>query len=444
MSPAAPSHDILRRLLDQTSDGSVEEFVRSRLGVRAPHIDEGLLSRVLSGLGDGADLPAVEAAVLDLATIGETFFLRHRDQLDWIESTWLPRHLAQPRAVGRPIRVLFAACSTGQEVWSFLSRLLPRTGAAALDLVAVDVCTRALAVAERGRYGLWSLRGTSPGELEGWLDTGEGAAQVAASLLSVPRFVHHNLLDSLDDVVAPGSVDLILCRNMLMYLHEDALQVVWDRLARALSPQGALLTAVTDPEPANPPLARTWVETFPLYARRGRERGPAARRGPPVPAPPAKVEPRRHRTDPVGRARTSAPRARGVPREPAGSKALLDRARAHAHGGQTHLARVLLEDLLSRHPFDVDALVLDSLLAADAGKPQAAIKAARAAVYLAPDEPYPHYVMAAALLTAGRRPQADRVLRATVRLLDRCAQDAELGYSDGMRAAQLREVICGE
>ncbi len=417
--------------------GSATELVQRQLGFRAPQIDEQLLSRILAALGPDTGPRSVEAAIVDLATIGETFFLRHRDQLDWIESTWLPARRRRLTADRQPLRVLFAACSTGEEVYSFLSRLLPVLGRASLEVVAVDVCSRALEVARRGRYGLWSLRGTSPEELKDWLTIRDGAALVSPSLLSVPTFAEHNLLQPLDPVVAPGSVDLIMCRNMLMYLHDDALRLTWESLARALAPSGTLLTSVTDPQsPTANGLTRTWTDSFPLYDHRppGSMRTSTARDRQPDDRPARRPQTVR---------RPAEPRPERASAGPPDPDPMFERARIYAHAGQAPVARVLLDDVLSKHPFHVASLVLSSLLSADADEPDAAVEAARRAVYLAPDDPFPHYVFASALIRAGRRAQADRVLRGTRSLLDQLDAHTVLEYADGLVAGQLREVIDG-
>ncbi len=342
----------------------------------------------------------------------------------------MPAHL--PR--DRPLRVLFAACSTGEEVWSFLSRFARRLTDRGLEVVAVDVCRDALAVAALGQYSSWSLRGTAPQELEGWVRREGRVVQVDPWLLELPRFQQHNLLRPLDPIVAPGRADVVLCRNMLMYLHGDALKTVWGHLERALAPDGVILTAATDPgPPADGPLVRRWEAGFPLHLRR-----PASRQ--PEPAPP----PATPRPPPPPSASPAVRRSTPAAPSPGPSAALegwMDQARIYAHAGRHGLAAYLIDQVLEESPFEVEALLLSALLRLEGGEGEEALAAARKAVYVAPASPYAHYVMASTLRGTARRGAAARAIRSAEEALAGLNASTQLEFSDGLTAGQLREIL---
>ena len=443
----------IRRLLEQRDASSVEALVAARYGFDAPRVDPMVVDRLLQALPPASSLADVEEAVVEAAVVGETFFLRHRVQLDWLERSWLPSVRRAPPA--RALQILFAGCSSGEEVWSFLGRLGPalRTAhPAGVRVAAVDVSERALGVARGRRYRAWSLRGVDLEANRSWLRSSQdGAVQVVDALAEPPvRFVRHNLLDPLDELAPPGGFDLVFCRNMLLYLDDGSRARVWDHLLAVLAPRGVLLTAPTDPAlPSRPDLHRCWHGRVPVH-HRGAPPAPPALESPPASAgPPAPSEgPPSPRPRPARRAQPGrAPAVRAVT-SPAASMTSAPEPRSAVHlaarlaaTGRADLARSILEDEVVARPEDVDALVLLAMLASEGGDRERAVAAARQATYLAPGTPYPTYVMAVVLQRAGRPEPAQRRREAARALLEGLDPAAPLPHADGLVAGQLRAIL---
>ncbi len=169
----------LEALLRARGVETMEALVAARLGFERPRLDDYLVKSLLRTLPADAPDERVEAVLVEAAVVGETFFLRHAGQLQWLKSGWLGA--AAAGAAGRPLQILFAGCSTGEEVWSFFGSLGPAIRAAhpaGFRVLAVDVSARALAVARARRYRTWSLRGVDL-QANPWLrPTPDGAVEI--------------------------------------------------------------------------------------------------------------------------------------------------------------------------------------------------------------------------------------------------------------------------
>jgi len=183
-------------------------------------------------------------AVVEAMTIQESAFFREPAQFAALRSHVLPRLLEarQSDKTGEKIlRVWSAAAAAGQEAYSIamiLSDLSLAQNGWRLDIVATDIAADAIARAERGRYSAHEIERTPELEaLSPWLSRDGMEWVVADSLRRMVRFRRFNLLDSfgwLDDL------DLVFCRNVLMYFDPAGRGDVLDRIADTLAPHGML------------------------------------------------------------------------------------------------------------------------------------------------------------------------------------------------------------
>ncbi|PAX09630.1 CheR family methyltransferase [Sphingomonas lenta] len=139
---------------------------------------------------------------------------------------------------GRRARIWSAGCSTGQEPLS-LAMLLAERGADAFEILATDVSEGALARAKAGRFTQFEIqRGLPIRRMMRWFDA-DGADWVAKPELM--RYVSFRRINMVADQQPPGRFDLVMCRNLLMYLAADQRQAVLGRIAAALRPGGLLV-----------------------------------------------------------------------------------------------------------------------------------------------------------------------------------------------------------
>ena len=177
--------------------------------------------------------------------VNETYFFRDRVQLDAAVE-----HAARAGAKGRarPARVLSAGASTGAEAYSvaILARERRPEIPGALDIVGVDLSRAAIDAARRGRYPEWALRQTPREIRERYFDVRGGVAELCPSVRAEVSFAVENLIAPSDGLWVKDAFDVILFRNVLMYLTREASEIAALRMARALAPGGVLFLGHTE------------------------------------------------------------------------------------------------------------------------------------------------------------------------------------------------------
>src|SRR5205085_10768300 len=115
-------------------------------------------------------------------------------------------------------------------------------------VLGTDINRAALDEARAGRYGAWSLRG--PSEMtSGWVEPRpDGGANVTPRLRERVRFEYLNLCDACYPSLVTGTqgVDVVFCRNVLIYLSPEAAAAVLERLRLCLVEGGHLVVSALD------------------------------------------------------------------------------------------------------------------------------------------------------------------------------------------------------
>ncbi len=176
-------------------------------------------------------------AILRALMIGETYFFRQRSQLNWLRQTVLPDLLKRH---SNSITLWSAGCATGEEVYSIAITLYETVSASQLHsihLIGSDINRAALDTARRGLYRDWSFRHTDDGFKEHYFDTVESGTQIKSFIRQMVTFTPNNLLTS----TPINKLDVITCCNVLLYLHENAVEQVENHFYEALTPGGWLL-----------------------------------------------------------------------------------------------------------------------------------------------------------------------------------------------------------
>ncbi|WEX75073.1 protein-glutamate O-methyltransferase CheR [Sinorhizobium numidicum] len=188
--------------------------------------------------------------LVDEVTVGESYFFRGPAQFDFVRRTVLPQ-LRRSRSQGLPFRMWSAGCAKGEEPYS-LAILCEEDGLTEdARIAASDISRNALADAMKGDYSEWSLRNTDKILKERYFSKHGARFRLKSDLARRLSFTHHTL--GADALPAPdkglSDFDLILCRNVLVYLDAAAVQRIALQLYACLTKGGWLLTA-----PADPPL----------------------------------------------------------------------------------------------------------------------------------------------------------------------------------------------
>ncbi|MDB5114240.1 MAG: methyltransferase, CheR-type, partial [Chloroflexi bacterium] len=181
----------------------------------------------------------------DLVTVQESWFFREEPQF-----AALAAHL-RGHCAGRPVTVWSAGCANGQEAYS-LAMTLADSPVSGWRVVATDISTRALARTAAGRYSERELRGLDPRLRSRHLRPVPGGFEVLPGLREQVE-VRRQSLTADAPPGPPGSLDVIFCRNVLIYLREREAAALLARFASHLAPGQLLFIASSDASGSAPP-----------------------------------------------------------------------------------------------------------------------------------------------------------------------------------------------
>jgi chemotaxis protein methyltransferase CheR len=431
----------------------LRELVAEKTGLHFPPERQADLRRRLADLAQEFDLsdtaacidwllekPLTKAQLQALAshlTIGETYFFRDSRTFEVLADSVLPELIRNRRKAGRYLRLWSAACCTGEEPYSLailLRRLIPDLNDWRVTILATDINPKFLRKAAAGIYGDWSFRQSPP-----WLRdlyfrfAGRGRYEIAPEIRKLVTFSWVNLVDDYAAVAAGcGAMDMILCRNVLMYFTPPQAVKAVKSLRDALSDGGWL--AVSPCEASQTLFARFTPATFPgaiLYRKVGSESSPTlpeipARWG--EPAPVSTPEPAREETTQPLVSAIDAP-------------SFSSNARALADQGDLPGALVCCDRWIDSDKLNAEAHYLRAAILQERGDHAEARVSLQRAIYLRPDWPLAHFALGNAARALGDSTEADKHFTNTSRLLRSYEPNHALTDSDGLTAARLTEII---
>ena len=466
---------------------SFEECLAAYLGLhfpahRRPDLERGLRAAARElGFDDleafgawfrtcGRDRHALEAVAAHL-TVGETYFFREPRCFRALESTVFPEVIAQRSATGRRIRAWSAGCCTGEEPYSLaisLSHVLPKDWNA--TILATDVNPSFLKRASEGVFGEWSFRDV-PASLKSQYFTRvvAGQYQIAARQRRMVAFSYLNLAEDSfpSPVTDTQSMDLILCRNVLIYMDPDMAVNIIRRLERCLAEDGWLFVGAAEASLASSagltPCSLNGLIAFrralpPQRAARastvarldsscatsaGAPESPISRSGFFRPSRPlavsAKPQPPARRPPPADG--TQFAREAESPVAPIDAHSVADVARTYADRGDFSIAMSRCNEAMRAEKLNPGLHFLNGVILQELGRPQEAASAFKKAIFLAPDFVMAHFALAYLADRLGRRAIAPRHLRRAAQLLQRYGDDDIVPEAGGLTARRLAEII---
>jgi len=185
--------------------------------------------------------PSLATKVVEALLNNETYFFRDRTPFDLLSKAALPK-LTQRRQSTKRLRIWSAGCSTGQEAYSLAMLFAEepqRWAGWTIDILGSDVSEGAVRRAREGVYSQFEVqRGLGIAQMIKWFEECEGGWRAIEPLRRVVRFQVHNLLEPAPH---PGEFDIVLCRNVLLYLNAERRTHVFERLASAMASDGCLM-----------------------------------------------------------------------------------------------------------------------------------------------------------------------------------------------------------
>jgi len=464
----------MQSTLPDSLSSSLSEFVAARTGLYFPPERWGDLERGIAAAAPDFNLPDSEACARWLLSaplprrmnahnvdeilashlsVGETYFFREKRSLEILGEQVLPQ-LMQARRHERRLRIWSAGCSTGEEAYTIamlLDGLIPDLKDWNVTILATDFNPKFLCKAAQGIYGDWSFR-NAPGWLRGRYFTGrkDGRYEILPRIRKMVTFSYLNFADDVYPSLSnnTGAMDIIFCRNVLMYFTSQRAKQVVDNFHRALVDGGWLI--VSPAEASNTLLPSFAPVEFPgavLYRKSAdaalsvspvssskqeesisRERSPeivevAAPATPhdaaifPIPEPVQKPAPQ--------------PDEREIP-------SIM--ARNCANQGKLDEALEWCERAIAADKLNPAHHYLLATILQEQGRHDTAIQSLMRALYLDPDFVLAHFALGNLHQSQERYRQAQRYFENTLLLLRRHPPDKTLPQADGLTAGRLAEI----
>lgn len=185
-------------------------------------------------------------SLYELITTNETYFYRDIPQLETFMKTIVPA-LIEANKASKQLRIWSAACSTGDEPYTLAMMLLEHLPLLGwnIEILATDISDAVLAKAQRAVYGSHTLRHVPDAMKQKYFVEQKGHFALKSSAKGCVKFMSLNLYDRARLKLIRG-IDVIFCRNCLIYFDEKAkLQIVTD-LQAALKPHGYLVIGFSE------------------------------------------------------------------------------------------------------------------------------------------------------------------------------------------------------
>jgi chemotaxis methyl-accepting protein methylase len=212
--------------------------VAARLAVRTQVTGRAGVDDYLQWVSRPGGDEAERAILLESLLNGETHFLRTEPHFAALLETVVPAW-RETRSRGQRLRIASLGCSTGEEPYSVAlvlhERLSPEEQAD-VEVTGLDLSGKALAAARTGIYETYQLRELSAGRRARWFRPEGSRWVIDPALRASVRFLQHNLLRPLPF----AGLDVIFCRNVLIYFQRPVVAFCFGEFHAALRPGGYL------------------------------------------------------------------------------------------------------------------------------------------------------------------------------------------------------------
>jgi two-component system, chemotaxis family, CheB/CheR fusion protein len=270
-NPAAEEENAFKEIILLLRKSSTVDFtyykqstIRRRITRRMAINKNKSLKEYLNVLQHDAAAPAI---LFNDLLIPVTTFFRDPAVFSEVKETLLPV-LVQGKNNDDAIRVWVAGCSTGEEAYSFAIALMEYTEAKApgrqIQLFASDISQHSLSEARKAFYKTTQVANVPAALLEKYFDKKENGYQIKKPVRDLCVFAAHNFLK--DPPFA--RMDLISCRNVLIYMDPFIQKKALTTFHYALSDKGFLLLGKSETAALAPELFKPYLKTSKIYARK--------------------------------------------------------------------------------------------------------------------------------------------------------------------------------
>lgn len=191
--------------------------------------------------------------LIESLTISETYFFRDAEQMEGLRASILPGLISSHRP-NHTLRIWSAGCATGEEPYTLailLQQLLPDIAQWKILILATDINKPVLRAATLGQYRQWSFRQTDSTLRNIYFIQQGDLAVLRPELRRRVTFAYLNLAEACypNPANQTNGLDLIMCRNVMIYQPQDVIQTIVQRFYQCLSPGGWLVIGAGESHP---------------------------------------------------------------------------------------------------------------------------------------------------------------------------------------------------
>ena len=427
-------------------------------------------------------------------TIGETFFFRDKEVFQGLKEQILTPWTRLRNERERRIKVWSAACSTGEEPYSIamvVDQMKPAFKGWEITIIGTDINARFLKKAKEGVYSRWSFRNTPDRLMDKYFKkTGKNRFEISPHIKKMVRFSQLNLVQKgrFSPPGNTGAMDVIFCRNVLMYLSPDRREKVIQRLTGSLIKEGWFIVSPSETSFVQVPGLNPVRFPGAILHRKGPPRRADKKAAEvvlprritsPIPVRPVVPVYQRKTPDPTPSLRTLPKREkRKEPKRDLYQEALslyekgryeevaekVDRllsdgkmannvllvpeqmvllAKAYANMGKLDEAKKWCEQTVQTEKLHPDYHYLLATIYQEQGLVEESIKSLRHAIYLDPDIVMAYFLLGHLTREHGKSGESKKYFRNALGLLSSMGPGEIVPHSDGLTAERLRETVAG-
>lgn len=180
-------------------------------------------------------------SIIDILTVNETYFFREENQLKAFSEEILPE-LRESKKSKRQLKIWSAGCSTGEEPYTIAMLIIEKGYFVGwnIEIFGSDINHRVLQIARNGIYKKNSFRNTNNFYIKKYFTEENEFFRISDIIKKYVNFSHLNLLDPVKTKIV-GNMDVIFCRNVLIYFDKQSRKKVIDMFYERLVEGGYLL-----------------------------------------------------------------------------------------------------------------------------------------------------------------------------------------------------------
>ncbi len=188
--------------------------------------------------------------LVDLITVGETYFFRNKAQFDVLMGSVLPEIIRRKLSSGdKSIRIWSAGCSRGDEPYSIaiaIKEALPSYEPWTVSILGTDINRYGLTCAKKAAYGEKDIARLPRQYLNKYFDNGDSTYTLKDDVKGLVQFQYHNLVNDPFAHEKMQRIDVLFCRNVTIYFDYQTTRRVIQNLYNCLAPDGYLFLGHTE------------------------------------------------------------------------------------------------------------------------------------------------------------------------------------------------------